>query len=136
MAVLVSSLFASSVLADDGITASGERYTDAKGNDLKTVSVEFKGIPAEYEGWQATMSESMPVCGVVTGGVVSCEFRREDKVMGAWLHLYKGTETASFYVDFYVPGMKKVEPKPEVNECEQLFGVFSLFTAIPICNPT
>jgi hypothetical protein len=119
LAVLVSSLFASSVLANSGITASGERYTDGKDNDLKTVSVEFKNVPAEYEGWQAGTSESMPVCGVVTNGVVSCEFRNEGPVSGAWLHLFKkGTDQhVSFYVSFYVPGMKKSKPVEE-NNCE------------------
>ncbi len=133
LVVAVSTLFAGSVLADNGITASGERYTDAKGNDLKTVSVEFRNIPAEYEGWQALMSESVPVCGVVTNGVVSCEFFREDKIKGAWLHLYKGTETVSFYVDFYVPGKKEVV-EPKIEECEPQFTFFSLFDFVSNCD--
>ena len=135
LAILVSSLFASSALADNSITASGERYTDAKGNDHKTVSVQFLGIPAEYEGWQATMSESMPVCGVVINSVVNCEFNNTGPISGAWLHLYKGTDhNASFYVSFYVRGMKKqkedvkeVEPP---SECNQFFATFSVGPAI------
>ena len=122
LVVLVSTLFAGTALAANDITASGERYTDSKDHDLKTVSVEFKNIPAEYEGWQATTTESMPVCGVVTNGFVSCEFRNEGTVSGAWLHLFKkGTDQhASFYVSFYIPGMKKQAPvvEEEQNNCE------------------
>lgn len=126
LTVLVSTLFARSAFAANGITASGERYTDDKDNDTKTVSVEFRGIPAEYEGWQATTTESMPVCGVVTNGVVSCEFRNAGPVSGAWLYLYKkGTDQVVwFYISFHVDGMKqpKEEIKPpseeEPNECK------------------
>ena len=114
LSVLASTLFAGTALAANGITASGERYTDGNGNDSRTVSVEFRNIPAEYEGWNATTSESMPVCGVVVNGVVSCEFRRDSAVKGIWLHLYKGSDQhASFYVSFFVPGMKIV---PQVKE--------------------
>ena len=116
LSVLASTLFAGTALAANGITASGERYTDGNGNDSRTVSVEFRNIPAEYEGWNATTSESMPVCGVVVNGVVSCEFRRDSAVKGIWLHLYKGIDQhASFYVSFYVPGMKT--PKVKDDPC-------------------
>jgi hypothetical protein len=134
LTVLVSTLFASSAFAASSITATGERYSDAKGNDLKTVSVEFRNIPAEYEGWQATTNESLPVCGVVTNSVVSCEFHNAGPVSGAWLILYKkGTDqVASFYVSFHVSGMKqKEEIKPpseeKPNECEPNLDV-PLFT--------
>jgi hypothetical protein len=132
LVVLVSSLFASSALAANGITASGERYTDGKGNDLKTVSVEFRNIPAEYEGWQATTTESMPVCGVVTNGVVSCEFRNAGPVSGAWLYLYKkGTDQIVwFYVSFHVDGMKVKEEAP--SECQQFFVPASVDSCIPL----
>ena len=134
LAVLVSTLFASSVLAESSITASGERYKNDAGNDLKTVSVEFKNIPADYEGWQAAMVESLPVCGVVTNGIVSCEFRHEGAVHGAWLHLYKkGTdEVVSFYVSFYVPGMKKSAPVEDKN-CETFLA--PSFLCITECCP-
>mgnify|MGYP001767108053 CR=1 FL=1 len=120
LAVLVSTLFAGSAYADNDITASGNRLTNGNGVDKKTVSVQFLGIPAEYEGWNATLPESMPVCGVVTNGVVNCEFRREGAIKGTWLHLYKGTDqVASFYVSFYVPGMKLPKPQEEEN-CESI----------------
>jgi hypothetical protein len=119
MAVLVSTLFASAALAANGITASGERYSDGNDNDSKTVSVEFRNIPAEYEGWQATTNEALPVCGVVTNGVVSCEFRNEGPVSGAWLILYKkGTDqVTSFYVSFHVDAKK--EPKEIIKPVEE-----------------
>ncbi len=98
---------------------------------IRLLALLVVNIPAEYEGWQAIMSESVPVCGVVTDGVVSCEFVREDKIKGAWLHLYKGTETVSFYVDFYVPGKKEVvEPK----ECQPQFTFFGLFNILSNCD--
>jgi hypothetical protein len=119
LVVLISTLFASSAFAAHGITASGERYSDAKGNDSKTVSVEFRNIPAEYEGWQATTNEALPVCGVVTNGVVSCEFRNDGLVSGAWLILIKKdtNQVASFYVSFHVDGKK--EPKEIVKPVEE-----------------
>lgn len=123
LAILVSTLFAGSVFAASDITATGERYTDVKGNDLKTVSVEFRNIPSDYEGWQASTNETTPVCGVVTNGIVSCEFRNTGPVSGAWLILYKkGTnQVVSFYVSFQISGMKQkeeIKPPAEDNECK------------------
>lgn len=140
LSVFVSTLFAGSAFAASGITASAERYTDAKGNELATVSVEFRNIPAEYEGWQATSVESRAVCGVVTNGVVSCEFNHEDSVKGIWLYLYKkGTDqVASFYVSFFVPGQQKgeeEEPVEEPVECENLLFFMDQPLFVDPCFP-